>query len=313
MREGKLGYDTSEWISVPETEQTEYLARVRAASDEANILCAVGEHLPEILRKEVEPFSLMLEDQRLDKYYANNSRMIRSVDQTFSYIGFLAHKNPHLNVLEIGAGTGGATLPALKALGGMDGSLPQFSNYDFTDISAGFFEKARQKLDAWGDLVTYRKLDIEVDPIKQGFEEESYDLILASNVLHATSQMKRTMTHVRKLLKPGGKLLLIELVQEKLTTTAVFGTLPGWWIGKPLRPVAMPALTSVRYRRRSNEWADVDRGQVGCSSEGNWIFWPQIGSLGHAFCPRPSKLGDDCRSANRSTKVPEGGNNSRGR
>ena len=51
-------------------------------------------------------------------------------------------------------------------------------------------------------------------------------------VLHATKNLRRTLTHVRKLLKPGGKLLLLESTKDRLDTQLIFGPLPGWWLGE---------------------------------------------------------------------------------
>ena len=67
--------------------------------------------------------------------------------------------------------------------------------------------------------------------MKQGFEPESYDVVVAANILHATKSLRQTLGNVRKLLKPGGRLVLIELTRERMTTSTIFGTLPGWWAG----------------------------------------------------------------------------------
>ncbi|KAL9122898.1 MAG: hypothetical protein Q9187_000549 [Circinaria calcarea] len=247
VKEGSLGYSTSEWLNESDAGKVEVLDRVRLSSDEGNLLCHIGQNLPAILRKEIEPLSLMVEENRLDNYYANNSRMSRNYQYAAAYINMLAHKNPHLNILEIGAGTGGATMPILKALGGANGELPRFTNYEFTDISSGFFETARSKTAAWGNLITFRKLDVEVDPVDQGFKSESYDVVIAANVLHATSSMNKIMAHVRKLLKPGARLILVELTRERMVLSTIFGTLPGWWAGEEETRQKGPTLTEQEW------------------------------------------------------------------
>lgn len=153
----------------------------------------------------------------------------RVIDQqSATYIDLLAHKNPHLRILEIGAGTGGATLPILTALGRIhDKSSPRFLSYDITDITTGFFEKLQDKTAAWGDLVSYKKLDIENDPNEQGFESGYYDVVIAANVLHATRNMKNTMANVRSLLKKGGVLVLVELMPKNVGVTNIFGIFDG--------------------------------------------------------------------------------------
>ena len=69
----------------------------------------------------------------------------------------------------------------------------------------------------------------------QGFdEEEGYDVVVAANVLHATHSMDHTMGQVSQLLKPGGKLILVEGSGESrlIHGEFVFGLVPGWWMGK---------------------------------------------------------------------------------
>lgn len=222
-------------IEPTENEQQIFIDSIRNTSDEARLIYAVGERLPEILRNQIDPLSVMLEGNLLNKYYEADYRLARCTRNVFPYLELLAHKNPQMNVLEIGAGTGSATLPILELLGGGDHevqcSYPRFHNYDFTDISTGFFEKAKEKLNAWGTLVNYRKLDIDKDPVDQGFETGSYDLVIAFNVFHATKSITGTLSNARKLLKSGGKLIMFENTKTSLITDLIWGTLPGWWAG----------------------------------------------------------------------------------
>jgi hypothetical protein len=79
----------------------------------------------------------------------------------------------------------------------------------------------------------YKTLNIEKDPVEQGFKEHSYDLVLAANVLHATKSLEETLRNVRRLLKPGGYLVLMEIVgNDVFRIGLVMGGLPGWWVGK---------------------------------------------------------------------------------
>ncbi|KAL8792787.1 MAG: hypothetical protein Q9195_004600 [Heterodermia aff. obscurata] len=249
--EGQSGvFSTALWLSASAEERARICAQVSSMSY-GTLLCHIGENLPRLLRQEVDSLSLMMEHDRLEQYYRANQSLSQSYQQAAGYIGLLAHKNPHLNILEIGAGTGGATYPILQTLGGgADDKLPRFANYDFTDISAGFFEKAMEKLQGWGELLKFRKLDIERDPFEQGYEGGSYDLIIAANVLHATSRIENTLKRVRSLLKPGGHLVLIEMTVKTLAASLIFGTLPGWWIGEEESRQEGPLLTE-------HEWNEV--------------------------------------------------------
>lgn len=208
------------------------MEKVAASGAEGKMLCRIGVRLTSIMTGESDPLPLMMEDHLLYEVYRNKGS-VRCYAQMVKYVDMLSFKNPGLRVLEIGAGTGGATIPLLQSLAssGLDRGR-RLERYDFTDISSGFFEKAEQLLMPWNGLVKFLKLDVEKDPQPQGFELESYDLIIASNVLHATRVLDDTMHNVRKLLKPDGKLLLVETTRPKLHHNVVFGTLPGWWLGR---------------------------------------------------------------------------------
>ncbi len=126
-----------------------------------------------------------------------------------------------LRVLEIGAGTGSATASVLPEL-----AAGRF-DYTYTDISAGFFAAAAARFGNEG--IEYRPLDIEKDPVAQGFESHGYDLLIASNVLHATRYLPETLGHCLDLLAPSGHLIALENLSGLGWMDLTFGQLDGWW------------------------------------------------------------------------------------
>ena len=227
----KQALGSSQWSLATHDEKEALIAKASAASVNGQMICLLGPQLTAILRREVTPLELMLEDGFLNRYYEDLLKLDRSTQQVGQLVRYFVHKNPRAKILEVGAGTGGATTSVLTALGTDDSDGgPLATSYDFTDLSSGFFEAAQEKFKAWKNLIRYKKLDIEQDPLKQGFEGGSYDLIVACQVLHATKSMNNTMDNVRKLLKPGGKVLLIETTQDQRDVQFAFGLLPGWWL-----------------------------------------------------------------------------------
>ena len=227
----RLAPASSEWIHDSTEEKTALIEKANAASVNGEMVCRLGPHILSMLRRELTPLELMLEGKLLYRYYVEGLKWDRSSQQMGELVKHFAHKNPRAKILEVGGGTGGTTTYVLNALGTDDSEFgPLAASYDFTDISSGFFEAAQEKFKAWKNLVRYRKLDIEQTPSKQGFEDGMYDLIIACQVLHATKSMENTMANVRKLLKPGGKLFIMETTQDQLDLQFAFGLLPGWWL-----------------------------------------------------------------------------------
>lgn len=136
-----------------------------------------------------------------------------------------------LRILEIGAGTGAMTsylLPALPA---------DSVEYVFTDISPAFTAKARERFKGY-PFIDFQILDIDVDTKKQGVETGSFDLIVAADVIHATSRLAVSLERIKDLLTDNGMLMMLEVTDGPFWFDLVFGTLKGWWLfsDKEIRP-----------------------------------------------------------------------------
>jgi acyl transferase domain-containing protein/NADPH:quinone reductase-like Zn-dependent oxidoreductase/SAM-dependent methyltransferase/acyl carrier protein len=136
-----------------------------------------------------------------------------------------------LRILEVGAGTGGLTSHVLPLL---DHDL---HSYIFSDVSTAFFSGAMQKL-AGFPSVQYKILDLEKPATEQGFEAETFDFIIGTNVLHAVRDLRSTLRNIHELLVPGGNLVFMDVAIPQLWTEAVFGLTSGWWrfADRDLRP-----------------------------------------------------------------------------
>ncbi|PHH78323.1 hypothetical protein CDD80_7078 [Ophiocordyceps camponoti-rufipedis] len=188
------------------------------------LLQAVGDNLAAVVRKETTMLEHMIKDDILNRFYKSGLGFQKANGYLSRIAKQIAHCRPRMNILEIGAGTGGATKGILESLG------TTFESYTFTDISPGFFEAAADAFAPWASKMTFKTLDIEKDSASQGFTAE-YDLIIASNVLHATESLSNTLRNVRRLLKPGGRLLLLEVTSDIVRVKFMMSGLPGWWLG----------------------------------------------------------------------------------
>ncbi len=134
-------------------------------------------------------------------------------------------------VLEVGGGTAATTSYLVPALRGKIGE------YVWTDIGAGFVSAARREF-AGVDGMRFQTLDLEREPAEQGFAGELFDVVVASNVVHATADIREALRHLRSLLRPGGVLLLAETVGRQPWVDLTVGFTDGWWrfTDQDLRP-----------------------------------------------------------------------------
>ncbi|KAL2825065.1 hypothetical protein BDW59DRAFT_162011 [Aspergillus cavernicola] len=214
------------------------------------VIAVLGPRLADILTGKTSALALLTPNNLLSRVYSEwlSSRVY---PQMAAYCHELGRFNPGLKVLEIGAGTGSATEPILQALNG--GDQRHIQRYDFTDLSTGFFEPAKERLGDLADVVEFRVFDASRDAEEQGFETGSYDVIVASNVIHATPRIDETLRSIRPLLKPGGRFILMEVSRYTVFCNLVFGLFEGWWSGydegRKLSPLLTPAEWFERLER----------------------------------------------------------------
>ena len=197
---------------------------------EVKIAKLLHDNMADILYERRTGVDIIISEDLLTPLYRSGLLMTGIYPQLFHVLDGLAHANPNLRILEIGGGTGGATRIAMKAFNGPNG-IKAYRDYTFTDISPGFLSSARESMADLRDM-KFSVFDTEVDPTEQGYEQV-YDLVIACQVLHATSNMYNTLSNCRKLLKPGGRLVLVETNQNFIVPGVVVGTFTGYWAGIP--------------------------------------------------------------------------------
>lgn len=243
---GTHPFGQKQWV---EDTRQDILAIVDSTADsiDLRLMRAVGENIVSVLRQEMNILEAMTADDMLSEFYREALGMDYYVSGMVRMLSQLTHRFPHLDILEIGAGTGGATR---AILGEVDGA---FASYTYTGISSGFSAKAQQRFEQQhGAKMAYKTLNIEKDPVGQGHAPHSFDLIVASLVLHATVDLEETMINVRKLLRPGGFLVMIEISGDYdparvMRLGFIFGSLPGWWRGREADRKMSPCVSVARW------------------------------------------------------------------
>ncbi len=197
---------------------------------EFTLLERCGSKLAQVLQGACDPLQLLFPEgdlTSLSQLYQDSpgARLMNTLVQ--KVVETALPQGRSVRILEIGAGTGGTTSYILPYLD------PQQTKYVFTDISPLFLTKAQEKFSNY-PFVRYELLDIEQTPTSQ----QPFDLIVAANVLHATSDLGQTLAHVRQLLMPGGILVLFEGTARSRWIDLIFGLTEGWWkfVDHDLRP-----------------------------------------------------------------------------
>ncbi|KAK1689375.1 beta-ketoacyl synthase domain-containing protein [Colletotrichum godetiae] len=129
-------------------------------------------------------------------------------NQLVSYLQLLAFKQPRMKILDLSVGTeADIALPFLEAIDRTEGLLLDRYTYCSADTHVESLNEAKASLRQWVDRVDFKTLDTSKNYTQQGFSEESFDLIIASQEAEPGS-VDESLSKWRKLLKPRGKLVL---------------------------------------------------------------------------------------------------------
>ena len=210
-------------------------------NNDMNILHAIGKNLVNIVRGIITPLRVLTQDGMLDRLYVEGLGAQNGNVDVAVMVKQLAHQYPRMRIVEVGAGTGSTTRAVLDALG------TQYASYTYTDISTSFFEDARTVFSQHGSKITYKTLNIQNSPEDQGFAKGSFDMVISSSCLHATRSLRETIRHCRQLLRPGGRLVFLEMTRDFLPMQLIMSTLPGWSVGIEDGRVWTPTVSIERW------------------------------------------------------------------
>ncbi|HEY9164290.1 MAG TPA: SDR family NAD(P)-dependent oxidoreductase, partial [Magnetovibrio sp.] len=148
-----------------------------------------------------------------------------------------------LRLMEVGAGTGGTAVRVFERL---KPYADHIDEYCYTDLSKAFLLHAQRNYAADAPYLVTRIFNADSPVDEQGIDAGTYDMVIATNVLHATRDIRASLRHVKGALKRNGMLFLNELTDNVLFSHLTFGLLPGWWAYEDgaWRIEGSPALTT---------------------------------------------------------------------
>ncbi len=102
---------------------------------------------------------------------------------------------PEARILELGCGTGDLWRQNLHR-------LPAGLAITLSDISEGMLAQAQETLVRSGCSFEFRLIDAQSIP----YPDETFDLLIANDVLHHVPDLGKALTEISRVLKPGGRL-----------------------------------------------------------------------------------------------------------
>jgi acyl transferase domain-containing protein/thioester reductase-like protein/acyl carrier protein/SAM-dependent methyltransferase len=194
-----------------------------------------GSHLADVLRGKTDGIKLIFgssEGREMAAHFYAEWPLHRLLyRQLEDFLGRLVAKlrssskgeDGPLRILEMGAGTGGTTrwlLPLLAKAG-----MPV--EYTFSDLAPSFVVAARKRWSKQYPFMKFCSHDIEKEPAKD--LQAAHHIVIASNAVHATHNLRESAQNIRKALRSDGLLVMVEMTSRVNWMDLVFGLFEGWW------------------------------------------------------------------------------------
>lgn len=149
-------------------------------------------------------------------YFANDNRVYRP-NNLFALAALREGLPEGSRILEVGGGSG-SFARMLHQDASEGGYLQRISEYCFTDVTPTFLRRAQRELPTStpGLPLRFCPLDLNREFADQGFPEGRFDAIVGVNVFHVAHDLPEALARVRRLLAPGGRLILGECLKPDL-------------------------------------------------------------------------------------------------
>jgi ubiquinone/menaquinone biosynthesis C-methylase UbiE len=152
-------------------------------------------------------------------------------------------------VLEVGVGTG-ANLSF----------YPEGLALTAIDFSSGMLDLARQKAEELALEVDFRLMDIE----NLEFGNHTFDTVISSCVFCSVPDPKKGLNEIRRVLRPDGRLLMLEHVRSERPIIGLMmilaNPLIAWWSGENINRQTGKILREVGFVvEEEHLWVDIVR------------------------------------------------------
>ncbi len=207
----------------PRVPSAELRAAAEAATPSARpafeVLALSAHALPAVLRGELRGEEALFSPATVGLWfdYFSNSNPHYAPNNAVTGVAVARVARPAAAVFEFGGGSGSAALMILRALV-EEGKPP--ARYLFSELQPAFLRRGARAVQAAvpaGCALATTRFDINAGPAEQGIDLGQFDVVFGVNTAHLAHDVLRTLGHLRALLRPGGALVLGELMRPTPT------------------------------------------------------------------------------------------------
>lgn len=201
-------------------------ARIAAEQREHDPGCLPSYALAEMVAREYPAFlhggatgeQILFSPARLPLWisYFSNDHALYAVNNRVGAVA-VAASMPHRpgTILELGGGLGSGASALLERLSNA-GRLADVDSYRFTELVPALLRRGQRLLEErfpHAPRLTFSTLDMNQPFAAQGVSPGSVSIVYAVNTLHVATDLAFTLGEVRRVLEPGGQLVVSECVR----------------------------------------------------------------------------------------------------
>lgn len=226
-KQGKLGPRSNTWAKASKGMKQRLWDEVASTSPLGKLLTVVGPRLADIVRGETTGAEMSAREDLIDQYYEGapvlESRMSKHIAKVVQDI---AVAMPGASVLGLGPGATAAARVVLEAFSTRGaGSSSSLGHLTLADTTPRRLCEARKRFARWGEMVDFVDLETGPDSLAP-LAVSQFELVFLSSLHHGGIVSHEALVNIRKLLKPGGKLIIVEPTSERLEMGIVLGAAP---------------------------------------------------------------------------------------
>lgn len=226
-KQGKLGPRSNTWFKASKGMKQRLWDEVASSGPLGKLLNCVGPRLAEIVRGETTGAEMSAREDLIDQYYEGapvlENRMSKHIAKVVQDI---AVAMPGASVLGLGPDTTAAAKVVLEAFSTRGaGSSSSLGHLTLADTTPRRLCEARKRFARWGEMVDFVDLETGPDSLAP-LAVSQFELVFLSSLHHGGIVSHEALVNIRKLLKPGGKLIIVEPTSERLEMGIVLGAAP---------------------------------------------------------------------------------------